>query len=115
MEKQTNKDQDSTVNEPTQDTESNTSSTPRIDEKVYAKWLREHTYISGMMAFMMFVIFVGGIGGVFIAISFYKSDDFLNPYVRLADIAIEIINFCIAGYTLYTFLRRKPNAVFWDL
>jgi hypothetical protein len=113
MEKHTNKDQNPTDNEPTQDSESNTSSAPRMDEKVYSKWLRDHTYISGMMAFMMFIIIVGGVGGIFIAISFYNSDDFLNPYVRLANIAIEIINFCIAGYTLYTFLRRKPNAVFW--
>lgn len=114
MEQNTEKEQISSANETTPNTECNTSTTSQTDEKVYtSEWLKEHTDINGWLTFMLFSVMVGGVLSVILSFINYNSGDSFNAFIGLVDVAMGFVLFCIGGYTLYTFLKRKPNAVFW--
>lgn len=86
------------------------------DEKceITSEWLKENTNISGWLAFLLFSITLGSVISGIYPIVTYNPEDYDN-LVSLG--AIDVFNgFALLGaglYTLYAFIQRKPNAVFW--
>ena len=89
--------------------------TDEIDEPIYtSEWLKENTNIHGWLSFFFFAIAVGGLISTVYPIATFKATDYAgNMWLGAIDILLGIGMLAIAIYTIYAFMQRKPNAVFY--
>lgn len=89
--------------------------TDELGEPIYtSKWLKENTNIGGWLLFFLFSITAGGIiTAVYSLVTLNLADYADNLWLASVDILVGIGMFAIAIYTLYAFVQRKRNAVFY--
>lgn len=96
-------------------TEEGELETDEFGEPIYtSEWLKENTNIHGWLSFFFFAIAVGGlISAVYPFATFNAADYAGNMWLGAIDILLGIGMLAIAIYTIYAFIQRKPNAVFY--
>ncbi len=87
-------------------------------EVVYtSEWLRENTTIGGWHKFFFFVILINPLIDLFSTYSSYDSVKSMEvPGISMffgGLIFLDVVLLGMACYTIYAFVRRMPNAVFW--
>ncbi len=122
---QINKDIDLTVNEKHQvasynsiDDDENSEDTLPTDEygsQVYtSQWLKENTSIHGWLSFFLFVLGLGGVISAFSSLFSINPEDYANNFFLICtDVLPGLCLLAVAIYTIYAFIARKPNAVFY--
>lgn len=80
-----------------------------------SEWLKSNTQIKGWLIFFLLAIFVGGlISAISSFTNFNAAADYEgNIWLGAVDIFIGVCLFAIAIYTIYAFIQRKPNALFY--
>lgn len=69
--------------------------------------------IHGWLAFFLFTIGIGGLLTLVLNVAGIKMEDYANNYLLIAsDVLTGVGFFFLACYTIYAFLKKKPNAVF---
>ena len=69
--------------------------------------------IQGWLTFFLFSIGLGGIISAIFPIATYNVAEYDGShFLALTDVALGIMLFALACYTIYSFAKRKPNAVF---
>lgn len=82
--------------------------------EITSEWLNANTKIHGWLSFFLFAIVTGGLISAIIPIATFNASDYGGVFCLAAcDIVTGLLFPVIAGYTMYAFLFRKPNAVFW--
>jgi len=90
-----------------------------IDEEnsdfVYtSEWLKAYTDIHGWLTFFLFALALGGLVSAGYSIFSINLADYAgNVFLLITDLLPGISLLGIALYTIYAFVNRKPNAVFW--
>ncbi len=84
-------------------------------EPIYTgEWLKENTNIHGWLSFFFFAIAVGGLISAVYPIATFNADDYAgNMWLGAIDIVLGVGMLAIAIYTIYAFIQRKANAVFY--
>lgn len=85
------------------------------DEFVYtSEWLKENTSIGGWLTFFLFSV---GLSGITSLVMFFLQSKVEvygdSTFLFYADALFILASVCLAGYIIYAFINRKPNAVFW--
>lgn len=89
----------------------NNDTTPTV---YTSEWLKSNTQIKGWLIFFLLAIFVGGLISAISSFTNFDSADYGgNIWLGTVDIFIGICLFAIAIYTIYAFIQRKPNALFY--
>lgn len=71
------------------------------------------TRIHGWLFFFLARCFVGGLYSAIYPLSTFKIEDYGGSYILgMSDILFGILGFILAMSTIYSFYKRKPNAVF---
>ena len=79
-----------------------------------SKWLKSNTQIKGWLIFFLLAIFVGGLISAISSFTNFNAADYGgNIWLGAVDIFIGVCLFAIAIYTIYAFIQRKPNALFY--
>lgn len=79
-----------------------------------SEWLKENTNIHGWLSFFFFAIAIGGVISAIYPIATFNAADYAgNMWLGAIDILLGIGMLAIALYTIYAFIHRKPNAVFY--
>lgn len=82
--------------------------------EITSKWLKENTNISGWLAFLLFSITLGALASGIYPIVTYNPEDYDNLVILgVIDVFNGLAMLGTGLYTLYAFIQRKPNAVFW--
>jgi len=82
-------------------------------EPITAEKLKAETSIGGWLSFFLFAMMAGSLFGVVTMIAqFNRADVGGNWFLALADPILGVMLFLLACYTLYSFIQRKPDAVF---
>lgn len=84
------------------------------EEFVYtSEYLKRSTEIHGWLSFFLFAIIVGGLISVVYPILTYNPNDYEgSDILAMGDVVLGIMLFGVSIYTFYSFVKRKPNAVF---
>ena len=78
-----------------------------------SEYLKNNTSIHGWLTFFLLAIIIGGlVSSIYPIITFNFSDYDGILSFALADIVLGIMFFALSVYTAYSFLQRKPDAVF---
>lgn len=76
-------------------------------------YLKENTSIHGWLSFFLFAITLGGIISVIYPIATYNPLEYGgSTFLAMGDVVLGILLLGVALYTVYSFIQRKPNAVF---
>lgn len=96
------------------DGESPIQTEEETDDLVYtSENLKENTEIHGWLSFFLFAIIVGGvISAVYPIITYNPAEYGDSNILPIGDVILGIMLLGISIYTLYSFIHRKPNAVF---
>lgn len=82
--------------------------------EITSEFLKQNTKISGWLAFFIGAVTVGGLFSVIYPIATFNIEDYAGNYCLAA---VDIINgislLLVAILTAYSFVNRKPTAVFW--
>ena len=79
-----------------------------------SEWLKSNTQIKGWLIFFLLAIFVGGLISAISSFTNFNAADYGgNIWIGAVDIFIGVCLFAIAIYTIYAFIQRKPNALFY--
>lgn len=79
-----------------------------------SEWLKSNTQIKGWLIFFLLAIFVGGLISAISSFTNFNAADYEgNIWLGAVDIFIGVCLFAIAIYTIYAFIQRKPNALFY--
>lgn len=79
-----------------------------------SEWLKSNTQIKGWLTFFLLAIFVGGLVSAVSSFTNFDVADYRgNIWLGAVDIFIGVSLFAIAIYTIYAFIQRKPNALFY--
>lgn len=79
-----------------------------------SEWLKSNTQIKGWLIFFLSVISIGGVGSAINAFTNFDAADYGgNIWISTVDVFIGISLLAIAIYTVYAFVKRKPNALFY--
>lgn len=79
-----------------------------------SEWLKSNTQIKGWLIFFLLTIFVGGLISAISSFTNFNAADYEeNIWLGAVDIFIGVCLFAIAIYTIYAFIQRKPNALFY--
>ena len=82
--------------------------------EINSEWLKSNTEIRGWLSFFIFSIIASGLISAIYPIATYNAADYAGFFcLEAGDIVPGLILLGIAGYTVYAFRNRKPNAVFW--
>ncbi len=82
--------------------------------KYTSEWLKSNTEIHGWLWLFFFGIIVGGLYSAIYSLATYNASDYAgNICLGAVDIILGISLLAIAIYTVYSFVKRLPNAVFW--
>lgn len=99
-------EEDANINEPDQ-IESQTV-------EITSEWLKANTEIHGWLFFFFFAIILGGLFSAIYPIATFNASDYAGNFcLGAVDIVIGLLLLAVAGFTVYSFVNRKPNAVFW--
>lgn len=83
-------------------------------EEITSEWLKANTEIHGWLSFFFFAIILGGLFSAIYPIATFNASDYAgNFYLGAVDIVTGLLLLAVAGFTVYSFVNRKPNAVFW--
>ena len=83
-------------------------------KEITSEWLKANTEIHGWLSFFFFAIIVGGLFSAIYPIATFKSEDYAGNFcLGSVDIITGIILLAVSCYTVFAFVTRKPNAVFW--
>jgi len=82
--------------------------------EITSEWLKANTEIHGWLSFFFFAIIAGGVISAIYPIATFNADDYAGNFcLGAVDIVTGILLLAVAGLTVYSFVNRKPNAVFW--
>ena len=83
-------------------------------EEITSEWLKENTEIHGWLSFFFFAIIAGGLFSAIYPIATYNASDYAGNFcLGAVDIVTGLLLLAVAGFTVYSFVNRKPNAIFW--
>lgn len=81
-----------------------------------SEWLKANTKMQGWLSFFMVVVILGGLVSAVYPVATFDFDDYAgNVCLAAVDILTGVCLLAIAIYTVWSFVNRKPNAVFWGL
>ena len=81
-----------------------------------SEWLKENTEISGWLTFFLIALSLGGAISAFYSVFSLNIDDYAGNYFLIcADVLPGLSLLGVALYTIYLFVNRRPNAVFWGI
>lgn len=84
-----------------------------VETEITADYLKANTTIRGWLSFYLFTIILGGFISAIVPIATLDPLEYANNYYLISsDIVFGLLLFALACYTLYSFKKRKPNAVF---
>ena len=84
-----------------------------IEPEITSEYLKQTTNISGWLSFFLFVVGAGGlISALYPVVTFDVTEYDGSYFLALCDVIIGFMCLFVAGYTIYSFVRREPNAVF---
>ena len=76
--------------------------------------MKANTEIHGWLSFFFFAIIVGGLISAIYPIATFNAADYAGNFcLGAVDIVTGLLLLAVAGFTVYSFANRKPNAVFW--
>lgn len=79
-----------------------------------SEWLKSNTQIKGWLIFFLSVISICGVGSVINAFTNFDAADYGgNVWISVVDVFIGVSLLVVAIYTVYAFVKRKPNALFY--
>ena len=79
-----------------------------------SEWLKSNTQIKGWLIFFLSVISIGGVGSAINAFTNFDAADYGgNIWISAVDVFVGVSLLAIAIYTVYAFVKRKPNALFY--
>lgn len=82
--------------------------------EINSEWLKANTNIRGWLSFFFFAIIAGGIISAIIPIVTFDASDYADNFcLGAVDIVTGLLLLIVAILTVYSFISRKPNAVFW--
>lgn len=82
--------------------------------EITSEWLKSNTEIHGWLSFFFFAIIVGGLISAIYPIATFNAADYAGNFcLGAVDIVTGLLILAVAGFTVYSFVNRKPNAVFW--
>lgn len=82
--------------------------------EITSEWLKANTEIHGWLSFFFFAIIVGGLISAIYPIATFNAADYAGNFcLGAVDIVTGLLLLAVAGFTVYSFTNRKPNAVFW--
>lgn len=77
------------------------------------EYLKENSEIGGWLAFFLFLICLGGTISAIMSLVQINSVDYQgSTLLALTDVALGVMLCALGFYTLYSFLQRKPDAVY---
>jgi len=80
---------------------------------ITAKYLKENSEIGGWLAFFLFSICLGGTISAIMSFVQMSSVDYQGSLLlALTDVALGLMLCALGFYTLYSFIQRKPDAVY---
>jgi len=83
-------------------------------EEITSEWLKANTEIHGWLSFFFFAIIAGGLFSAIYPIATFNASDYAGNFcLGAVDIVTGLLLMAVAGFTVYSFVNRKPNAVFW--
>lgn len=83
------------------------------DSVVTAEYLKENSEIGGWLAFFLFSICLGGTISAIMSLVQMSSADYQgSTLLAFTDIALGFMLCALGFYTLYSFIQRKPDAVY---
>lgn len=78
-----------------------------------SEWLKENTEIRGWLFFFLIALGLGGVVSAGYSIYSLNIDDYAgNIFLICADVLLGLSILGIALYTIYSFVNRRPDAVF---
>lgn len=84
-----------------------------VSNPITGEYLKENTQISGWLIFCLISIVGGGISGlIYPIVTFNPIECYGSNILAITDIILGIFLFVFAIKALYSFIARKPNAVF---
>lgn len=82
--------------------------------EITSEWLKSNTEIHGWLSFFFFAIIIGGLISAIYPIATFNAADYAGNFcLGAVDIVTGLLILAVAGFTVYSFVNRKPNAVFW--
>lgn len=89
--------------------------TDEYGNQIYtSEWLKENTSVSGWLGFFLFALGIGGSLTLIMSVFSIKPEDYANNFFLICtDVVPGLCMFAISVYTIYAFVSRKPNAVFY--
>ena len=82
--------------------------------EITSEWLKANTEIHGWLSFFFFAIILGGLFSAIYPIATFNASDYAGNFcLGAVDIVTGLLLLAVAGFTVYSFVKRKPNAVFW--
>lgn len=98
-----------------EDTNINESVQPESQTvEITSDWLKANTEIHGWLSFFFFAIILGGLFSAIYPIATFNASDYAGNFcLGAVDIVTGLLLLAVAGFTVYSFVNRKPNAVFW--
>lgn len=82
--------------------------------EITSEWLKANTEIHGWLSFFFFAIVLGGLLSAIYPIATFNASDYAGNFcLGAVDIVTGLLLLVVAGFTVYSFVNRKPNAVFW--
>ena len=82
--------------------------------EITSEWLKANTEIHGWLSFFFFAIILGGLFSAIYPIATFNASDYAGNFcLGAVDIVTGLLLLAVAGFTVYSFVNRKPNAVFW--
>lgn len=82
--------------------------------EITSDWLKANTEIHGWLSFFFFAIILGGLFSAIYPIATFNASDYAGNFcLGAVDTVTGLLLLAVAGFTVYSFVKRKPNAVFW--
>ena len=82
--------------------------------EITSEWLKANTEIHGWLSFFFFAIIAGGLFSAIYPIATFNASDYAgNFFLGAVDIVTGLLLLAVAVFTVYSFVNRKQNAVFW--
>lgn len=96
------------------DSDINESTKRETEEFVYtSEYLKKNSEIRGWLSFFLFTVFINGLLRVLYPILIFNPSGYDGgSFWALANVGWGVMMFGLACYTIYSFIKRQPNAVF---
>ena len=88
--------------------------TERQTVELTSEWLKSNTEIHGWLSFFFFAIIAGGLFSAIYPIATFNASDYADNFcLGAVDVVTGFLLLAVAIFTVFLFVNRKPNAVFW--